>query len=92
MIELFRARLNSKSNWQQFVVQGRKEELQKLRNELGSIGGAGHFFGDDSDELSTDDTREDSEEEELRKVLELLSLGEKCINLKEREFRAFLSE
>ena len=32
------------------------------------------------------------EEEELKKVLQLLSLGEKIINLKEREFRAFLRE
>ena len=87
MIELFRARLNSKSNWQQFVVQGRKEELQKLRNELGEIGGAGHFFGIDN--LGT---RDSMEEEELKLVIRLLAAGEKKINLKEREFRAFLSE
>jgi nitroimidazol reductase NimA-like FMN-containing flavoprotein (pyridoxamine 5'-phosphate oxidase superfamily) len=81
LIELFRARLNSKSNWQQFVVQGRKEELQKLRNELGEIGGAGHFFGHDN--LGT---RDSMEEEDLKMVLRLLAAGEKKINLKEREF------
>ena len=83
MIELFRARLNSKSDWKKFVVQGRKEELQKLRNELGSIGGAGHFFGNDNV-----DTRYEMEEEELKLVIRLLAAGEKKINLKEREFRA----
>ena len=55
-----------------------------LRNELGAIGGAGHYFGDD-----IIDTREWMEEEELKKVLKLLALGETRINLKEREFRVY---
>ena len=61
--------------------------MEKLRNELGEIGGAGHYFGND-----TRFTRDSMEEKELEKVLQLLSLGEKRINLKEREFRAILSE
>ena len=67
--------------------KGRNEELEKLRNELGEIGGVVHYFGDDSH-----DTREEMEEKELKKVLQLLALGEKIINLKETEFRAILNE
>ena len=56
-----------------------------LSNQLG---GAGHFFGHDDTE-----TRDPMyEEEELKLVLRLLAAGEKKINFKEREFRAFLSE
>jgi len=56
-------------------------ELEKLRKELGEIGGAGHFFGDDKKIV-----RNAMEEEEVKKVLRLLAAGEKTINLKEREF------
>jgi hypothetical protein len=92
LIELFRNRLNSKSNWQQFVVQGRKEELQKLRNELGELGGAGHFWGNDKAKCHGGERWWMREEEDLKKVLRLLAAGEKKISLKEREFRAFKSE
>jgi len=83
LIELFRARKNSKSSWRRFISGGSRI----LSNELGELGGAGHFFGNDSF-----DARRWMEEKELRKVLRLLSLGEKRINLKEREFRTFLTE
>ena len=83
LIELFRARKNSKSSWRRFISEGSR----MLSNELGEIGGAGHFFGNDSG-----DARGSMKEKELKKVLRLLSLGEKRINLKEREFRTFLSE
>jgi hypothetical protein len=79
LIELFRARKNSKSSWRRFISEGSR----MLSNELG---GAGHFFGNDS--LYT---RGEMEEKELRKVLRLLSLGEKRINLKESELRTFLT-
>jgi hypothetical protein len=77
LIELFRARRNSKSSWRQFISGGSR----MLRNELAELGGAGHFWGNDNL-----DTREVMEEEELKMVLRLLAAGEKKINLKEREF------
>ncbi|CBY15434.1 unnamed protein product [Oikopleura dioica] len=58
-------------------------DLEKLRMEMGEIGGAGHFWGNDK--------RTGMRDEELKKVLRLLAAGEKKVNLKEREFRAFLS-
>jgi hypothetical protein len=60
-------------------------KLEELRMELGEFGGAGHYFG--KDQLKV---RDSMEEEGLKKVLELLSLGEKKVNLKEREFRVFV--
>jgi hypothetical protein len=66
-------------------------ELEKLRMELGQLGGAGHFWGNDKDKFDGGE-RDEMGEEELKKVLRLLAAGEKKINLKEREFRAFLSE
>jgi hypothetical protein len=77
LIELFRARRNSKSSWRRFISQGSR----MLSNELGELGGAGHFFGNEYW-----DTRFEMEEEELKMVLRLLAAGEKKINLKEREF------
>ena len=66
-------------------------ELEKLRMELGELGGAGHFWGNDKDKDEGGE-RDGMKEEELKKVLRLLAAGEKKINLKEREFRAFLSK
>ncbi|CBY13408.1 unnamed protein product [Oikopleura dioica] len=66
-------------------------ELTMMRKELGEIGGAGHFFGNDK-KMEFGGKRDEMEEEELKKVLHLLAAGEKKINLKEREFRAFLNE
>ena len=68
-----------------------KNELRKLRDELGELGGAGHFFGNDKEGWFGGD-REPMGEEELKMILQLLSFGEKKINLKEREFRAIFSE
>ena len=65
--------------------------LEKMRSDLGEIGGAGHFFGDDKG-IYHGGVRDPMGENELKKVLQLLALGEKRINLKEREFRAILSE
>ena len=60
------------------------DEFIMMRTELGKIGGAGHFFGNDKVII-----REEMKEKELAAVLRLLSLGEKKVNLKEREFIAF---
>jgi hypothetical protein len=59
--------------------------------ELGELGGAGHFWGNDKD-IEFGGERDEMSEEELKNVLRLLAAEEKKINLKEREFRAFLSE
>jgi len=56
---------------------------------MGEIGGAGHFWGNDKRAYYGGE-RDLMGEEELKKVLRLLAAGEKKINLKEREFRAFL--
>ena len=71
----------------------KNSELEKMRNELAKLGGAGHFWGNDKKKsYGCGEERDQMEEEELKKVLRLLAAGEKKINLKEREFRAFLSE
>ncbi|CBY31515.1 unnamed protein product [Oikopleura dioica] len=57
------------------------EEREKLRIEMGEIAGAGHFWGNDK-HTSNGGVRNEMEEEELKKVLKLLALGEKKINLK----------
>ena len=63
-------------------------ELEKLRMELDAIGGAGEYFGNDN-ETGWGGKRDEMKEEELRKVLKLLALGETTINIKEREFLIF---
>ena len=56
-----------------------------MRMEMGEIGGAGHFWG--NDKLTYyGGVRDPMGEEALKKVLRLLAAGEKTINLKEREF------
>ena len=56
---------------------------------MGEIGGPGHFWGNDQ-RAHFGGERDLMGEKELKKVLRLLAAGEKKINLKEREFRAFL--
>jgi len=68
----------------------KRHELEMLRKEMGEIGGAGHFFGNDK-RTGNGGERDQMGEEELKKVQRLLAAGENKINLKEREFRAFLS-
>ena len=72
-------------------VERRNGDVEKLRMELGEIGGAGHFFGNDK-WTDAGGARNVMGERELKNILRLLALGEQKINLKEREFRAFLSE
>jgi len=57
------------------------EQLEKFRNEIGEIGGARHFFGNDKG-IDEGGVRNWMEENELKKVLRLLAAGEKEINLK----------
>ena len=52
---------------------------------MGEIGGAGHFWGNDKI-AHFGGERDLMGEEELKKVLRLLAVGQKTINLKEREF------
>ena len=72
----------------------RSELAKSMRNELGELGGAGHFWGNDKEKNHgrNGGKRDVMFEKDLKKVLHLLATGEKRINLKEREFRAFLSE
>ena len=63
----------------------RKWELEKMRNELTTKGGVfGYDAGDAVGKL-----RDLLETREFLKAIRFLALGEKEINLKEREFRAF---
>ena len=63
----------------------RKWELEKLRNELATKGG---IFGYDAGD-AVGERRDLLEKKEFLKAIRFLALGEKKINLKEREFRAF---
>ena len=67
------------------IEKKQDDKLVMLRTELGEIGGAGHFFGNDK-MINEGGVRDEMGEEELKKVLRLLAAGEKTINLKEREF------
>ena len=58
--------------------------LGMMRKELGELGGAGHYFGNDKGRV-----RKWMGEKEVKKVLQLLSLGEKKINLKEKGVSSF---
>jgi len=62
-----------------------------MRNELGELGGAGHYWGDDA-YRGWIGQRRCMKKDELKNVLKLLAAGEKKINLKEKEFRTFLRE
>ncbi|CBY13019.1 unnamed protein product [Oikopleura dioica] len=68
-------------SWQRVVETIRLRRKEKLRMEMGEIGGAGHFWGDDKI-ISRGGVRNSTDEEDLKKVLRLLALGEKKINLK----------
>ena len=59
-----------------------------MKNELGPLGGAGHFFGNDR-KISEGGRRDFMQENEIRNVLKLLSLGTKQVNFKEREVLVF---
>ena len=60
------------------------DELDVLRNEMGQLGGAGHYFQNDKNK-SNGGVRDEMSREEIAKVLQLLSLGEKRVNFKERD-------
>ena len=66
-------------------IEKRSDELEKLSAQLGALGGADHYFGNDKTSV-----RSNMKEEDLRQVLRLLSLGEKRINFKEKELSFFL--
>ncbi|CBY42061.1 unnamed protein product [Oikopleura dioica] len=72
-------------SWQNFMKTIRHMRKKKMRMEMGEIGGAGHFWGNDKSS-HYGGVRDTMGEEELKKVLRLLAAGEKTINLKEREF------
>ena len=50
-------------------------ELDIMRKEFGELGGAGHYFGDDK-KIKEGGPRNHMKEAELKKVIQLLSLGE----------------
>lgn len=52
--------------------------------KLAGLNGAGHYFGNDG-EFKRDAMFKD----EIERVLRLLSLGEKAVNFKRREFLTF---
>ncbi|CBY16034.1 unnamed protein product [Oikopleura dioica] len=78
-------------SWQNFMKTNRHMITKKLKMEMGEIGGAGHFWGNDK-RTKDGGERDDMREKELENVTRLLAAGQKKVNLKEREFRAFLSE
>lgn len=48
---------------------------------MGAIGGAGHYFGDDKD-LGNRGRRDSMSEEQIKKILEIMSLGQTEVNFK----------
>ncbi|CBY12820.1 unnamed protein product [Oikopleura dioica] len=56
-------------------------ELEKLKMEMGEIGGVGHFLGNDKGTYFGG-VRDEMADEELKKVLRLFAAGEKKVNLK----------
>ena len=62
-------------------MQVRNEDLEKIKNELGVDGGAGHKFGKDR--------RQNFNEEMVRRVLRGLEAGLTKVNFKERDRIAF---
>jgi uncharacterized protein (UPF0216 family) len=60
-----------------------KEEIKLLRKKAGALPGFGHVWKSDKDTVTDKDGGRDfMKKEELKKVLHLLSLGEKRVNLK----------
>ena len=62
--------------------EGRDDELEKIKSELGEEGGAGHVFG-------KKDRRDGFNEAAVRKVLRGLEAGLTQVNFKERDRIAF---
>jgi len=75
-------RAGNQEKIQQSAIQEKNEDLEKIKNELGKEGGAGHVFGED-------DRRKGFNEEEVRRILRGLEAGLTEINFKERIRIAF---
>ena len=68
-----------------------ERELEEIRRQLGEKGGIGHFWENDR-AIVNGGVRDHMNEEELKNVARAISLGQKKINLKEREFLAFFEK
>ena len=92
--ERLRRQLAENREFRQQVQIGRMEangELEEMRKRLGAKGGIGHFWENDR-QISEGGVRYTMKKEELKKVARAISLGQKEINLKEREFLAFFEK
>ena len=78
---------------QKIVVftEEQKEERERMREELGAIGGSGHYLENDK-EIKYGGSRNEMTESKIRYVLQLVSLGERKINFKERGLFTIASE
>lgn len=56
-------------------------KLEVKKETMGAIGGAGHYFGDDKD-LVNRGRRDAMSEEQIKKILEIMSLGQTEVNFK----------
>lgn len=74
-------RTGNQEKIQQSAIQEKNQELEKIKNELGEKGGAGHVFGKD--------TRPGFDEEKVRRILRGLEAGLTEVNFKERIRIAF---
>ena len=68
-----------------------ERKLEEMKKKLGAEGGIGHFWEDDRASYEGG-VRDEMTEEELKKVARAISLGQKEVNLKEREFLAFFEK
>jgi len=68
-----------------------EEEIKLLRKKVGALPGMPHLWQNDDYKTDKSEARNYMKKEELKKVLHLLALGEKNVNLKEREFLILFS-
>ena len=79
---------NSESQREKFRKEAKKmeEEIKFLKKKVGALPGMPHFWQNDDYKTDKSEARNYMKKEELKKVLHLLALGEKNVNLKEKEF------
>ena len=63
-----------------------EDEIKLLKKKVGALPGMPHFWQNGDYKTEKSEARNYMKKEELKKVLHLLALGEKKMNLKEKEF------
>ncbi|CBY42071.1 unnamed protein product [Oikopleura dioica] len=79
---------NSESQRERFKKESKKmeEEIKFLNKKVGALPGMPHFWQNENLKTDKSEARNYMKKEELKKVLHLLALGEKNVNLKFHPF------